>query len=169
MPIASTDIKFHLSGGAANADPNASLGGAISTTEIVGATLHNLFDIVAGAEAEAGDTEYRCFYVKNNHGTLTLQNAEIWVQTESPSTDSDEEIGLGSSAIGGTEQTVADESTAPAGVTFGQANGQGAALAIGDIPAGSHKAVWIKRVISAAAAAYNSDSSVLRVSGETAA
>jgi hypothetical protein len=168
-PIVAGDIDFHLSGGAGNSDPDASLGGAISTTQIVDATLHNLFDIVAGDEALPGDSEYRCFYVKNNHGSLTLQNAEIWVQTESPSTDSDEEIGLGTSAIGGTEQTVADESSAPAGVTFSQANGEGASLAIGNIPAGSHKAVWIKRVISATAAAYDNDSSVIRVKGETAA
>lgn len=169
MAILSTDIKFHLSGGGANADPNASLGGAISATEIVNASLHNLFDVVSGDEASAGDAEYRCFYVKNNHGTLTLQNAKIWVETESPSADSDELIGLGTSGVGGTEQTVADEQTAPVGVAFSQANLEAGALAIGDIPAGSHMAIWVRRDISVGASAYNSDSSVLRVKGETAA
>lgn len=169
MPIVSTDIDFHLSGGAANADPNASLGGVISSNQIVDASLHNLFDQVSGAEASAGDTEYRCLYVKNAHGTLTLQNAKVYVQTESGSADSDELIGLGTSAVNGTEQTVADESTAPAGVTFAQANGSANALTIGDIPAGQHKAIWVRRDISAAAAAANSDTSVIRVEGETAA
>ena len=70
MPIASSDIKFHLSGGAVNADPNAALSGAISTTQVVDATVANLFDNVSGAETAAGDTGYRCFYVKNNHGPL---------------------------------------------------------------------------------------------------
>lgn len=169
MPIITGDIDFHLSGGAANAVPDASLGGIISTTQIVDATLHNLFDVVSGGESTVGDTEYRCMYVKNNHASLTLQNAEVWVQTESPSADSDEEIGLGTSAVNGIEQIVADEQTAPAGVVFSQANGQGASLAIGDIPPLEHKAIWVKRVISAVAAAYNNDSSVIRVSGETAA
>ena len=169
MPIVSTDIDFHLSGGAANADPNASLGGIISANQIVDASLHNLFDQVSGAEASAGDVEYRCLYVKNAHGTLTLQNAVIYVLTETPSADSDELIGLGTSAVNGVEQTVADESTAPIGVTFAQANGSGNALSIGDIPAGQHKAIWIRRDISAAASAVNSDASVLRVQGETAA
>ncbi len=169
MPIASTDIKFYLSGGAANADPNASLGGEISATEIISAGLHNLFDIIASSEASAGDIEYRCFYVKNTHPSLTLQNAKLFVQTESPSTDTDEEIGLGSSAVNGVEQTVADEQTAPTGVTFAQANGEGAALVIGDIPPGEHKAIWLKRVVSASAAAYSNDSSVIRVQGDTAA
>ena len=169
MPIVSTDIKFYLSGGAANADPDASLGDAISATEIVSATLHNLFDIVNSSEANDGDTEYRCFYVKNTHATLTLQNAVVFVQTESPSADTDEEIGLGTSAINGVEKTVADEQTAPDGETFSQANLEGAALAIGNLAPGDTKAIWFKRVISAAAAAVNNASSVLRVKGDTAA
>lgn len=169
MPIASTDIDFHLSGGASNSDPDAALGGVISSTQITDATIANLFDNISGAEASAGDTEYRCFYVKNNHGSLTLQGAEIWIETNTPSGDTEATIGLGTSAVNGTEQTVADESTAPSGVTFSTANGQGNALSIGDIPSGEHKAIWVRRVVSAAAAAFNSDSVVIRVQGDTAA
>ena len=168
MPIVNTDLKFHLSGGAANADPNASLGDAISANEL-GASLHNLFDVVRGDEALAGDTEYRCFYVKNNHGTLNALYSEIWVESESPSADTDEEIAIGSSGIGGTEQAVVDESTPPAGVTFGQANGEANSLSIGDIPAGSYIAIWVKRIVSPGAAAYNDDGPTIRVKCETAA
>lgn len=167
MPIVAADIDFHLSGGGANSDPDASLGGAISTTQIVDASLHNLFDIVSSAETTAGDTEYRCIYIKNNHGSLTLQNAVIQIQTDTPSTDTDIEIALGTSAVNGTEQTVADESTAPTGVTW--ETNAGTDLAIGDIPAGQHKAVWLKRVVSAAAAAYSADSVILQAGGDTAA
>ena len=169
MPIASTDIDFHLSGGASNSDPDAALGGVISSTQITDATIANLFDNVSGAEAAAGDTEYRCFYVKNNHGSLTLQGAEIWIETNTPSGDTSAEIGLGTSAVDGTEQTVADEETAPTSVTFSSATGSGNALTIGDIPAGEHKAIWVKRVVDSAAGAYNSDSVVIKVQGDTAA
>lgn len=169
MPIASSDIDYHLSGGAGNSDPNAALGGAISTTQITDATVANLFDNVSGAEAAAGDTEYRCIYVKNNHGSLTLQGAKVWIETNTPSGDTSAEIGLGSSAVNGTEQTVANESTAPGSVTFSTAAGEGNALTIGDIPAGQHKAIWVKRIVSAAAAAYNADSVVVKVQGDTAA
>ena len=103
----------------------------------------------------------------NNHGTLALQNAEVEIQTDTPNADSDIEIALGTSAVNGTEQSVADESTAPTGVTWESA--VSTPLSIGNIPAGEHKAIWIKRVISAAASAYNNDSAVLNVSGETAA
>lgn len=169
MPIVSGDIQFRLSGGAANADPNAALGGAKSSTQITAASLHNLFDQVASAESSAGDTEYRCFYVHNAHATLTWTTVKVWVQTNTPASDTTADIGLGTSAINGTEQTVANENTAPTSVSFSAPSTEGTALAIGDIPPGQHKAIWVRRTISAAAAANNLDSVVIRVKGDTAA
>lgn len=168
MPIISTDIVYRLSGGASNTDVNASLGGAKSSTS-VGTGLHNLFDVVGSAEAATGDTEYRCVYVHNNHGTLTMQSAKIWISSNTPSTDTTVEIALGSSAVNGTETSVANENTAPSGPTFSAPASEGAALSIGDIPAGQHKAVWIKRIINTGAAAYNSDGCTLTTKCDTAA
>ena len=168
MPIISTDIQYRLSGGASNTDVNASLGGAKSSTS-VGTGLHNLFDVVGSAEAAAGDTEYRCVYVHNNHGTLTMQSAKIWISSNTPSTDTTVEIALGSSAVNGTETSVANENTAPSGPTFSAPASEGAALSIGDIPAGQHKAVWIKRIVNTGAAAYNNDTATLTVKCDTAA
>lgn len=168
MPIISTDIVYRLSGGASNTDVNASLGGAKSSTS-VGTGLHNLFDVVGSAEAATGDTEYRCVYVHNNHGTLTMQSAKIWISSNTPSTDTTVEIALGSSVVNGTETSVANENTAPSGPTFSAPASEGAALSIGDIPAGQHKAVWIKRIINTGAAAYNSDGCTLTTKCDTAA
>lgn len=162
MPIVSGDIIYRLSGGAANSVQSASLGGAKSTT----AVSTSFFDDVSSAEASAGDVEYRCFYVHNNHGTLTLSSAVVWIQTNTPSADTTIDIGVGTSAVNGTEQTVANESTAPAGVSFSSPSTFGTALALGDIPAGQHKAVWVRRTVNAAAAAY-ADSFTLRVQGDT--
>lgn len=169
MPIVSGDIEFRLSGGASNTDPNASLGGVKSSTSIVDATLHNLFDIVSSAEAAAGDVEYRCIYVHNDHGSLTMQNAKVFIETNTPSDDTAVEIAVGASAVNGTEQTIADENSAPTGVSFSSADGSGNALSLGDIPAGQHRAVWIKRIVSEGAAAYNADSVIIRVTCDTAA
>lgn len=169
MAVLSTDIKFYLSGGAANSDVNASLGGAKSSTEITTATLHNLFDIVSSAEADSGDVEYRCLYVENTNGTDTLLNAVAWLSANTPSGDTTLDIGLGTSAIDGTEQTVANESTAPAGVTFSAPATQGAGLSIGNLTAGQHKAIWLRRTVSATAAAYNNDSATINVGGDTGA
>ena len=102
----------------------------------------------------------------NNHGTLSLIGAKVFIQTNTPSSDTDVAIGLGSSAINGTEQTVADESTAPSGVAFSAPTTFAGGLAIGDLAAGAHKAVWVRRTVNAGAAAY-SDSFTLRVQGDT--
>jgi hypothetical protein len=169
MAIVAGDIEFRLSGGASNNDPNISLGGAKSSVEIVDATLQNLFDNISGAEASAGDTEYRCFYVHNAHATLSLQNAVAWIQTNTPSTSTAINIGAGTAAINATEQTVANESTAPSGVSFSAAANEGAAISLGTIPAGQHKAIWVRRVVDAAAAAYDNDGATIRIKGETAA
>ena len=168
MAIISTDIVYRLSGGSGNTDPNASLGGVKSSTAI-GTGLHNLFDLVGSAESSAGDSEYRCFYVHNAHATLTMQNSVIWIQSNTTSADTSIEIALGSSAVNGTEQTVANESTTPTGVTFSSPANQGAALSIGNIPPGEHKAIWVKRIVNAGAAAFNNDTATIRVLCDTAA
>lgn len=166
MPIIGTDIKVYLSGGAANSNPNASLGGAISSTEVVNNTLHNLFDKVTGAESAAGDIEYRCVFIKNTHATLTLQGAKIYISTNTPSADTTVAIGV-ATETGSPVETIANENTAPANPTFSTPTTEGAALSLGDLAPGASKAVWIRRTVSAGAAAYSNDSAELTVFGDT--
>ena len=169
MPIVAGDLKLYLSGGGANSDPNAALGGAISATEVTDNTLHNLFDKVLGAEALAGDTEYRCVYIKNTHATLGLELAKVWIDTNTPSGDSAFAIALGGEGAGGTAETIADESTAPVGESFSAPASYAAGLSLGTLAAGSYYPLWVRRVISASAAAYSNDSAVLGIQGDTAA
>jgi len=169
MPIAPGDIDFFLSGGAANSDPNASLGGAKSSTQVTAATLHNLFDRVTGDEGDAGDIEYRCIYVQNSHGSLTLQSAVLWIQTNTPSGDTTVAIALGGEGNGGTAETIANENTAPSGESFSSPSSKGTGLSLGDLDAGEFYPIWIRRTVTAGAAAYDSDSVLLRVEGDTAA
>lgn len=165
MAIISTDIQYRLSGGSSNSDPAASLGGAISST----AMGTNIFDNVSSAEASAGDTEYRCIYVRNGHGTLTLQNAKVWIQSNTPSTDTTVAIALAGEGVNGTAETVGNESTAPSGESFTSPADEANGLTIGNIPAGQHQAIWIRRTVTAGAAAYNNDGFTIRVKGDTAA
>lgn len=169
MPIVSSDIKYRLSGGAANADVNASLGGAKSSVEVTTATLHNLFDVVSAVEASAGESEYRCIYVHNAHATLALENAVLWIQTNTPSPDTTVAIALAGEGLNATAETVANENTAPVGESFTSPSSKGTGLSLGSIPAGQHYAFWIKRTITAGAAAASADSVILRVEGDTAA
>ena len=163
MAIVSTDIKYRLSGGSANANAALSLGGVISSVDAPVAS----FDDVSSAEAQAGAIEYRCIYVRNTHGTLTLVGAKIWINanTTTPSS-SVVALGLGTSAVNGTEQTVANETTAPTGVTFSAAANEGTGLVIGDLAPNATKAFWIRRTVLAGAAAV-AESFTLRVKGDT--
>lgn len=161
MPIVASDLQYRQSS-------VSNLGGAISGSD-VSTALHGLFDVVAGSESLAGDVEYRCVYVRNGHATLTLYNAVAFIQTNSPSSDTSVDIGLGTSAVNGTEQTIANENTAPSGVSFSAPSAYIGGLSIGDIPAGQHKAIWIRRTVSAGAAAYSGDGMTLAVQGDTAA
>src|SRR3954451_24139296 len=122
MPIGATDIKYRLSGGAANSNVNASLGGAKSSVEIVDNVDNNLFDDVTGDQHAAGLTEYRCIYVHNAHTTLTLTTAKVWRSLHTPGADTVVAIGVGTAAVNATEQgPLATEATAPSGITFSTA------------------------------------------------
>jgi hypothetical protein len=164
MAIQPTDIHFRLSGGASNALPAASLGGAKSSVDAPA----GLFDDVSSAEAAAGRIEYRGVYVHNAHASLTLVGAVLWLAANTPSASTTVDVGVGTSAVNGVEQTIADEATAPSGVTFAAAASQGAGVALGDIPAGQSRFVWLRRTVSAGAAAVN-DAFTLRAIGDTAA
>ena len=163
MAIVATDLVFYLSGGAANSDPAASIGGAASSTLTLTGAAHDLFDAIAEDETDAGDVEYRCAYLTNTSAE-TATNARLWIEANTPSPGSSVEIGLGAAAINGTETAAADEGTAPAGVSFSAAPvDKDTALVIGDLPAGASKSIWIKRVVTPGMAATASDTMQLGV------
>jgi len=142
------------------------LGGAISSTEVVDNSLNNLYDNVSGAESSAGDIEYRAIFVKNTHATLTLQGAQVYIDTNTPSTDTEIQISV-ATEVGSPIQTVADESTAPTNQTFSTAAGQANAISIGDLTPGAVKGIWIKRTVTAGASAYSNDNVIIKVFGDT--
>ena len=166
MPIVAGDIKIYLSGGAGNTDPNAALGGIISTTELVDNSLHNLFDVVGSAEASIGDVEYRCVYVKNTHGSLSWQNVVAWISSQSTAAIS---IALAGEGLNGTAETVGGEDSAPVGEAFTSPVTEGAGLSLGTMAAGDHYPIWIRRTVSAAQSALSNDTAVLSLKGDTAA
>ena len=182
MPIISGDIKIKLStksGSAGNslaqANVNASIGKYISTTELVTDTLNNLFDNVTGAENAASSPEYRCVFVHNSHGSLSLENAAIYISAQvSGGTDVAIAIdNVAASAIGSSSAqafAATDSSTSPGGSagSFSSPSSSGAALSLGNIPAGFCKAVWIRRT-AANTGALDSDGSTFIVFGDTAA
>lgn len=167
MAISSSDIKFYYSGGSANTSASLSLGGSISNTEITSSTLNNLFDDVSGDESAAGDVEYRCLFVKNTHSTLTWQTVKTWIESNTAGLDS---VDIGLDAASGTPAaTIADESTAPSGVTFSAPTSKSGGLSIGNVSPGGCKAIWIRRTVPAGCGAYNNNAFIIKVEGDTAA
>jgi hypothetical protein len=171
MAIVQADIVSRLSGGTTNTDPNLSLGGARSTAGggvIVNDTTNNLFFTIGGAEGAAGSVKYRCFYFLNTHATLPLVAPKVWISILTGSPDDEIDIAIGSSAVNGTEQTVANEDTAPTGVTFTRPTTFASGLSTNDLPAGQHRAVWVKRTVNTNAAAFTGNTYEISIRGETA-
>ncbi len=168
MAIIETDITKNLSGGASNANVNASLGGAISSTTIVDNTLNNLFAYASGAESDAGSVKYRAFFVKNTHATLTYENAIVWISSNTPSATTAVTIGL-ALETGSPIDTIVNEDTAPdPAVTFTTADGVLNALNVGSLAPGASKGIWVKWTITAGTVAVN-DTMTIEVRGETQA
>ena len=76
MAISNDDIMFVYSGGSSNSNPDLSLGGAMSGSDIPNG-LNNLYDNVSGNEASLGASDYRCFYVQNVNSTDTFSNTSV--------------------------------------------------------------------------------------------
>lgn len=157
MPIASNEIKYYAS--------INNLGGMITSTEIDDFTTHNLFDLVDGAGSAFGETNYRCIYVKNTNSSTELLDASVHLVTGTTVSTTDMYIGLGTSIIGGVEQAITVETATPVGVTFTNLVGEVNKLVIGNIPKGSHKAIWFKRIVSPNTTAYKGDEVTIRVQG----
>ena len=166
--ITSTDILFLLSGGAANSDTDASLGGVVSSTEIVDDTVNNLFALAGAAEADAGSVKYRGFFVKNDHATLTLTAPKIYISSNTTSPTTAVTVAL-ASETGSPMDTIADEDTAPdPAVTFVTAVDFDNGLSLGDLAPGEVKGVWVKWTVDASTDAIE-DAMTFTVKGETEA
>jgi len=163
MPVSPSEIVLRLSGGPTNTDPDAAIGGAKSATAATPGQ-GGLFRDVTIAEAGAGVTLYRCFYVENTNPADVASAVGVFIASQSSSPDSVVEVGVGASGINSTETSIADEFTAPAGVSFSSAAANATtALAIGNLPPGEHGVVWFKLTVSPGAANDPADSAVFSI------
>lgn len=171
MAVLASDIQTRLSGGSANTDPNASLGGVMSSTAWAGGTLHDLFDLVTGDENAASDVEYRCIYVRNN-AAQTLFGAVVWLTAEvaggATLAIGLDPAGVGNGSTTGVATTIANEGVAPTGVAFSAPGTKATGLAIGDLAAGTGRAVWLRRT-AANTGAVDNDGATINIGGDTAA
>lgn len=178
MSIVAADLKVRLTiktgvagNAAAQPDVNQSLGKYASTTDLVDATLHALFDAVSGDENAASTVDYRAVVLYNSHATLSLTVPKIWISSEVASGAS---VAIGLDPIGVAAITailgtsIATETDAPAGVSFSAPTTKAGGLAPATIPAGSAVLLWVRRT-AANTAAVDADGATLSFAGDTAA
>lgn len=113
--------------------------------------IHSVFDQVTTAMALLGDVQYRCTYIRNNHPTLTASEvrAYIYAPPESPQMI---ELGVDPAGVGdgtttGIAQTIANKTTAPAGVSFSAPVSAAAGVILGALPPNKCIALWQKRTV----------------------
>lgn len=175
MPVVDTDVLVKLSiktgsagNSAAQPDPNASLGKFISTTQLSGTALNNLFDNISGAENAASTADYRIIFIHNAHATLTITNVGVYIASEvaggasiALAVDNIAASAIGSSSAQATE--LATETTTPSGVgAFSSPTTAGTALSIGTLTAGQCRAIAVRRT-AANSAALDADGYTLGV------
>lgn len=193
MSVLSSDIKFYLTGavsdGGAQSDPNLSLGGYRSSTEIVSAQINNLFDNITSQEANDGSTEYRCICVKNT-SLETLYNVVTWLYAENDPDSIQQfayaiEVPQTADLTDGDAQTIVSETTAP-DVNTTEHNGTGSGISNwstgvtkltgltpeqgdhdDDLDQSEIMFLWIRRVILAGAPARTGLSGTIRVEGDS--
>ncbi|MGH8566543.1 MAG: hypothetical protein ACREXU_00630, partial [Gammaproteobacteria bacterium] len=141
--------------------------GNVSNTVVVSNRDNGLFDDVTKAEALAGNDNYRCIYVKNNHASDTATGAVVWIHQDSLGADTisigADPAGVGDGVTTGVATTIVNEATPPAGVVFSQPLTEGAAIGLGDFAFGVGRALWIKRSVPVSTlVATADDTSLLR-------
>ena len=167
MAIDGANLKWRLSGGASNSDPAASLGGPPSTTTVVPT---GLFDKILGDEAAAGDISYRCIYIRNEDSDADgWISPVVWVSSNTPSVDTMMALGVDPAGKNATPSTLANEHTAPGGVSFSSPSSKGAGLALpsGPYVQNDYVAVWVRRTVTAGAASAATDPATFRAEGDT--
>ena len=178
--ITAVDIQFRgsvVAGAAGNSTAfggvDTSLGKYIANAILADATLNALFSDATGAENAANAVHYACLFIYNANGANALQNAVVWVSADvaggaAVAIAVDSVAASALAAAGAQALQIANRTTAPAAIAFSTPTTFGTGLALGSIPAGSVKAIWIRRTCSNSAAMSN-DGLTVSVQGDTAA
>lgn len=115
---------------------------------------NNLFADIDPAEALAGSNKYRALYLYNNHPTETIIEAGISIGEQTPGEDNIRVgaavTGVGNGSSTGVIATVANENTAPAGVTFSTPSTDETRIILGDLAPGECVGFWVHRECPAA-------------------
>lgn len=149
-------IGVYYTGGVANANPDLSLGGDLSSVAILTTPLNNLFDNVLPTDIAAGDhVSYRCVYLWNI-GDATALHVQVFF-TDTPNAESVLAVGFDS-----TSQSIANDTTAPSSVIFTESDIV-TPLTLANMPSAGVHRIWIRRTVDQGAANLNDDLGYLHI------
>ena len=168
-------VKTGSAGNTTASTAAGSLGTYASTSLWAGGGTNDLFDDITGAENAAATTDYRCIYIHNSNSANALQNAVVYLSAEvaggasiAIAVDTTAASAVGAASA---QALTAATETAPGGsvtgLSYSSPTTAGAGLALGNIPAGSGRAIWIRRSITANTPALSNDGVTIAVSGDT--
>ena len=115
-----------------------------STAVVVTRNAGGLLDTVSAANSISGHVDYRCFYILNVSATA-INSVRVWIS--SIPSGSDIAVGLDPAGTSGNATTIANETTAPAGVTFSTPTTAASGLFVATVAASGKFAVWIRRTV----------------------
>lgn len=178
MAVESADIEIRLSTQSATegddqaSTPAESIGGYMSTTPLVDATLENLFVNITAAEASTGKTVYRCVFVYNSHATQDWEEVKAWIVSQ---LDGGGLVAMGLDPAGASPgnqmsaqaEEPADDETAPDGVSFSAPTSADDALNLGTVGPEEAYPIWFRLTVPPDVEALSLDNAIFRVRGQS--
>src|SRR5574339_665740 len=108
-----SDVKIYLTGGTSNTNPNLSLGGSTSTTELINDVLDNLFNRVELSDAQTGITQYRCITIKNTHAEKSALKVRLYFNQNTSNAKTRAYFAIGAAGLNANETGIDPDTEAP--------------------------------------------------------
>jgi hypothetical protein len=150
------ELLYKYTGGGANSNPDASLGGTGSSVTVASVAINNIFDNVYPDDIDLGNhVSYRAIDIYND-GADSALHIEFWF-TDTPNVQSVVAAWYESSP----GQTIASDTTEPAGASWTEYR-TGNRLTLGNLAAGARHRIWIRRTVNQDADNLNNDTATLK-------
>jgi predicted phosphodiesterase len=166
MVLTPSDIKMFLTGGTTNTNPNLSLGGNISTKEVVTDIGNNLFRRITESEAGSGVTIYRCVAIKNTDaGGATMKSVVFYMVSDTISVDDGALYSFAQAPKNVIETVIPNEFTAPVGsnINFKATLSRSGGLALGDMAPNDFVNIWLQVFVEPGAKQLSANKFSVRV------
>lgn len=153
MTTTNQDVHRYYSGGGANANPQLSIGGAISSVRITDDTLNAVWDDTSSAEASLGDQEIRVIYFKYDGVDTYVKNVTVYLSAKAKGQDDTIEYAIDTAfGVNVVYPTRANENDPPTNVvwTNGTTRATGRLLAA-KLNKGQYCHLLIRRTVDAGA------------------